>query len=106
LRLGSFAIGIISVFPAYGSSLALLWRTFIGSSVDASRQLLLLSRESRSDYKASGRRRLDACLRAPKALTDADISFDDAGISAAAASNADESSGCTGGIGIPSAPPG
>jgi hypothetical protein len=45
-------------------------------------------------------------LRAPKALTDADINFDDTGISAAAAANSQESSGCTGGIGIPTAPPG
>jgi len=45
-------------------------------------------------------------LRAPKALTDADINFDDTGISAAAAANSEESSGCTGGIGIPTAPPG
>jgi hypothetical protein len=45
-------------------------------------------------------------LRAPKPLTDADINFDDTGISAAAAVNSQESSGCTGGIGIPTAPPG
>jgi len=45
-------------------------------------------------------------LRAPKALTDADINFDDTGISAAAADPTEESSGCTGGIGIPTAPPG
>jgi hypothetical protein len=45
-------------------------------------------------------------LRAPKALTDNDIHFDDTGISAAAANDSFESSGCTGGIGIPTAPPG
>jgi hypothetical protein len=45
-------------------------------------------------------------LRAPKALTSDDVNFDDTGISADAAFGQDESSGCTGGIGIPTAPPG
>jgi hypothetical protein len=45
-------------------------------------------------------------LRAPTALSNSDISFDDTGISAAAAASSDESAGCTGGIGIPTAPPG
>jgi hypothetical protein len=45
-------------------------------------------------------------LRAPKALTDADIVFDNEGISAAAALNDEEDPACTGGIGIPTAPPG
>ena len=45
-------------------------------------------------------------LRAPTPLTDADINFDDAGISATAAASDEESSGCTGGIGVPTAPPG
>jgi hypothetical protein len=45
-------------------------------------------------------------LRAPTALTDDDVNFDDTGISADAASGGDESAGCTGGIGIPTAPPG
>jgi hypothetical protein len=45
-------------------------------------------------------------LRAPKALTNDDINFDDTGISADAAYNPEESAGCTGGIGIPTAPPG
>ena len=45
-------------------------------------------------------------LRAPKALTNADISFDDVGISATAAQQTQVNSGCTGGIGIPTAPPG
>src|SRR5262245_17461716 len=45
-------------------------------------------------------------LRAPTALTDADVSFDDVGISADAALNGEESSACTGGVGIPTAPPG
>ena len=45
-------------------------------------------------------------LRAPKALTNDDVNFDDTGISADAAANSQESSGCTGGIGIPTAPPG
>ena len=45
-------------------------------------------------------------LRAPTPLTDADINFDDTGISAAAAAPGEDSSGCTGGIGIPTAPPG
>ena len=45
-------------------------------------------------------------LRAPKALTNGDINFDDTGISADAAYNPEESAGCTGGIGIPTAPPG
>src|SRR5262245_12370369 len=40
-------------------------------------------------------------LRAPTPLTDADVSFDDTGISADAAFGGDESAGCTGGIGIP-----
>lgn len=45
-------------------------------------------------------------FRAPAPLTDADINFDDVGISAAAAAPGEESSGCTGGLGIPTAPPG
>jgi hypothetical protein len=45
-------------------------------------------------------------LRAPTALTDADVSFDDAGASAAAAVDSEESSACTGSIGNPTAPPG
>jgi hypothetical protein len=45
-------------------------------------------------------------LRAPKALTDADVVFDNEGISAAAALNDEEDPACTGGIGIPTAPPG
>jgi hypothetical protein len=45
-------------------------------------------------------------LHAPTPLTDADINFDDTGISAQAAAGSEESSGCTGGIGIPTAPPG
>ena len=45
-------------------------------------------------------------LRPPAPLTDADVNFDDVGISAAAAANAEESSGCTGGLAIPTAPPG
>ena len=51
-------------------------------------------------------------LRAPKALTDEDIAFDDVGISADAAANGlpsgggEENPDCTGGIGIPTAPPG
>jgi hypothetical protein len=45
-------------------------------------------------------------LRAPTPLTDADINFDDTGISATVAAPGEESAGCTGGIGIPTAPPG
>jgi hypothetical protein len=45
-------------------------------------------------------------LRAPTALTDNNITFDDIGISAAAAASSEENPGCTGGLGIPTAPPG
>jgi hypothetical protein len=45
-------------------------------------------------------------LRAPAALTDADVGFDDAGVSAAAADNGEENAGCTGGIFNPTAPSG
>jgi hypothetical protein len=45
-------------------------------------------------------------LRAPTALTDNNINFDDTGISADAAASSEENPGCTGGIGIPTAPPG
>jgi len=68
-------------------------------------------RESEDDSNGSGVATLQFGvdfygLRAPTALTDADVNFDDTGISAAAAITNDESSGCTGGIGIPTAPPG
>jgi hypothetical protein len=45
-------------------------------------------------------------LKAPAPLTDADVQFDDTGISAAVADDGQESNACTGGIGIPTAPPG
>src|SRR5690349_9244760 len=40
-------------------------------------------------------------LRAPADLTDADVGFDDVGISAAAAANSEENPNCTGGIFTP-----
>jgi hypothetical protein len=45
-------------------------------------------------------------LRAPTPLTNGDVSFDDAGISAAAAAPGEDSSACTGSVGTPTAPPG
>jgi hypothetical protein len=45
-------------------------------------------------------------LRAPANLSDADVNFDDVGLSAAAAASAEEDAGCTGGISDPTAPAG
>jgi len=45
-------------------------------------------------------------LRAPADLTDADVGFDDVGVSAAAAANTEENANCTGGIFNPTAPSG